>query len=224
MDDFAGNEKFIFTMKVCMASKSNAANILYLASKSASRHKLLIDSLIPFTVIGQEADEAKCDWGLPLEQLVQSISRYKMEHAILPQGKEGDVCFVLTADTLSQDLDGTINGKPMDRADAVAMINRAREGSRLATAFCLERKIYRDDTWIADKRIERCVTAQYIFAIPDEWVEPYIDATIALSASNAIVIDGFGAQFLKTIDGSYSTIIGLPMFELREALEQLGFF
>jgi predicted house-cleaning NTP pyrophosphatase (Maf/HAM1 superfamily) len=29
---------------------------------------------------------------------------------------------------------------------------------------------------------------------------------------------------LKTVTGSYSTIIGLPLFEVREALEKLGFF
>ena len=211
-------------MKVSMSLKSNTPSILHLASKSPSRHKLLSDSQIPFAVIGQEADEAKCDWGLPLERLVQSIASYKMEHAILPAGKENDICFVLTADTLSQDLDGTINGKPADLADAIAMIKRARAGSRLATAFCLDRKIYRNGSWNVEKRIERCITATYIFDIPDQWIEPYINTTIALSASNAIAIEEYGAQFLKTVDGSYSTIVGLPMFELREALEELEFF
>jgi septum formation protein len=199
-------------------------NILLLASKSPSRHTLLSDSGITFAVIGQEADEAQCDWGLPLEKLVQSIARYKMKHALLPVGTEGDVCFVLTADTLSQDLDGTINGKPVDRADAITMIKRARAGSRLATAFCLDRKIHRNGAWEMDKRIEQCVTAQYIFDIPDRWVQRYLDATIALNASNAIAIEEYGAQFLKMVDGSYSTIVGLPMYELREALEELGFF
>lgn len=211
-------------MKEHMSLQSNTPYILHLASKSPSRHTLLSDSQIPFVVIGQEADEAKCDWGLPLERLVQSIASYKMEHALVSAGKENDICFVLTADTLSQDLDGTINGKPADRADAIAMIKRARGGSRLATAFCLDRKIYRNGAWIVEKRIEKCVTAEYIFDIPDNWIERYINATIALSASNAIAIEEYGAQFLKTVNGSYSTIVGLPMFQLREALEQLGFF
>lgn len=197
---------------------------IYLASKSTSRQKLLREAQIPFTVVNQDADESCCDWALPLERVVGSIARYKMEHAVVPVGAEGDVCFVLTADTLSQDLDGTINGKPIDRPDAMAMIKRARAGSRLATAFCLDRRVYRSGIWIVDKRIEQCVTAQYIFDIPDEWIDPYLNATIALSASNAIVVDDFGAQFLKTVNGSYSTIIGLPMAQVREALEELGFF
>ncbi len=43
-------------------------------------------------------------------------------------------------------------------------------------------------------------------------------------ASGAVAIEDYGAQFLKTVDGSHSAIIGLPLFELREALDELGFF
>lgn len=199
-------------------------NILLLASKSHSRQKLMHEAQIPFSIIGQDADESQCDWSLPLEKVVRSIAHYKMEHAIMPQAKEGDICFVLTADTLSQDLDGTINGKPENHDDAVRMIKSARQGSRLFTAFCLDRKKFVHNSWQTEARIESCVGARYIFDIPDAWIESYIKNTIALSASNAIVIDDFGAQFLKTVDGSYSTIIGLPMVELREALEKLEFF
>lgn len=200
-------------------------NTLLLASKSYSRQKLLREVQIPFAIIGQDADETLCDWGLPLEQLVSSIAKYKMQHALLPAGKEGDTCFVLTADTLSQDLDGTINGKPLDRADAIAMIKRARHGSRLVTAFCLERKKYREGNWKTEKRIEKCVTANYIFDIPDHWIEQYLaSSSIALSAANAITIEEYGSQFLKSIDGSYSAIVGLPLYELRQALEQVGFY
>ncbi|MCX5922118.1 MAG: Maf family protein [Candidatus Dependentiae bacterium] len=47
---------------------------------------------------------------------------------------------------------------------------------------------------------------------------------IALEAAHTIAIEEFGAQFLKVIHGSYLTIVGLPLFELREALEELDFF
>lgn len=199
-------------------------NILLLASKSQSRQQLLKEAKIPFFIIEQEADESQCDWALPLAQVVQSISRYKMEHAVLPAGQEGDICFVLTADTLSQDPDGTINGKPVDRADAIAMIKRAREGSYLLTAFCLDRKKFTHGAWEIEKRIERCVGADYIYNIPDLWIEKYIDALPVLNASNAIMVEEYGSQFLQKLNGSYTAIIGLPMFELREALEEIGFF
>lgn len=199
-------------------------NILLLGSKSPSRKKLLADAKIPFIVLDQDADETACDWALPLEKVVESIAIYKMQHVIMPQGKEGDIAFVLTADTLSQDEEGEIHGKPTDRADAVAKIKAARNGSRLVTAFCLDKKIFQHGTWHTDKRKVQCVHAEYIFNIPDQWIEIYIDNSIALNASNAIAIEEFGAPFLKTMNGSYSTIVGLPLYEVREALEEFGFF
>lgn len=198
--------------------------ILLLGSKSVSRKKLLAESKIPFTVIEQEADETACDWGLPLAQLVESIARHKMEHVIMPAGNEGDIAFVLTADTLSQDLDGTIQGKPLDRVDAINKIRSARQGARLMTAFCLERKKFNAGVWHTEQRIMRCVGGQYIFAIPDAWIEAYLKNSMALQCAHAIAIEDYGMQFLKSVNGSYSAIVGLPMFELREALTEIGFF
>lgn len=199
-------------------------NTLLLASKSPSRKFLLGQAQIPFVIIEQSADETACDWGLPLAKLVESIALHKMNHAVMPRGKEGQIAFALTADTLSQDKDGSINGKPTDRADAIEKIKRARNGSRLCTAFCLDQKIYRNGVWQIEKRIMQCIEAEYQFIIPDHWIETYLDKTMALSASNAIAVEDFGTQFLKMVHGSYSTIVGLPMFELREALEELNFF
>lgn len=199
-------------------------NILLLGSKSASRQMLLNQAKIPFKLVIQDVDETECDWALPLVQVVESIALHKMNHLLLPAGTEGEHCFVLTADTLSQDMDGTIHGKPIDSSDARNKIISARNGSRLCTAFCLDRKIYRNGEWAIDKRILKCVQAEYQFIIPDQWIDIYLDNSSGLVASNAIAIEDFGAQFLKVLHGSYSTVVGLPMVELREALEELGFF
>lgn len=203
----------------------NLKNQLYLGSKSASRQMLLREVGIPFTIVSQDADETQCDYSLPLEKLVMAIALYKMDHAIVSSGKvDGDVCFVLTADTLSQDKNGTIHGKPIDRADAISKIKSARDGSRLCTAFCLDKKMWKDGAWHIQKRITNCVTAEYLFCVPDAWIETYLDNSIGMSASNAIAIEGYGDQFLKYVHGSYSTIVGLPMYELREALEAIEFY
>jgi len=186
---------------------------------------LLDQAKIPFIQVGQKADEQACDWGKPLEQLTASIAEHKMNHVILPDGnKEGEVCFVLTADTLSQEADGTISGKPIDKADAIKKIKAARAGMRTGTAFCLDRRVWHNGIWEIEKRIEQFVDAQYEFNIPDEWVTIYFQDSNALNASGAIMIEEFGTQFLKSVSGSYSAIVGLPMYELREALEELGFF
>lgn len=201
------------------------SHTLRLGSKSQSRQFLLTEAHIPFKVVSQDADETACDWSLPLVQIVEHIALFKMQHVQLPAGKkEGEYCFVLTADTLSQDLNGTIHGKPVDTADAIQKIKAARAGSRLCTAFCLDKKIWRAGKWEVDKRIQKAVSAEYIFNIPDAWINIYLKNSLGLSASNAIAVEGFGAQFLEVIKGSYTTIVGLPMYEIRQALEEVGFF
>jgi Nucleotide-binding protein implicated in inhibition of septum formation len=196
---------------------------LYLGSKSASRKMLLKEAGIPFIVLDQSADEAQCDWALPLEQVVLSIALYKMEHVVLPIAHEGDEIVVLTADTLSENSEGKIEGKPEDMQDAILKIKAARAGSRLCTAFCLDKKKFINGAWVLVKRITQVVHAEYEFMVPDESLDAYFTNVLALNCANAIAIEGYGNQFLRRVNGSYSTIVGLPMFELREALGQLGF-
>jgi len=68
------------------------------------------------------------------------------------------------------------------------------------------------------------VEAGYRFVIPDHWIDRYLEHSWAMIASGAIAVEFYGAQFLQWIDGSYTTVMGLPMFELRQDLEKLGFF
>lgn len=199
--------------------------MLYLASKSFSRKQLLVDARIPFTVIEQTADEQQCDWGLPLEQLVRLIAECKMKHAILPQSSVGSIIFVLTADTLAQDRAGNIHGKPSDYADATAKIKALRDGSRVCTAFCLQKMRLDENGWKIIDKIVEVVIAECVFFVDDCWIDYYFaEQSIALQAAGAMAIEQFGSQFLKSVHGSYTTIMGLPMFEVRRSLQQLGFF
>lgn len=196
---------------------------LFLASSSPSRQKLLTDARIPYTLAGQSADESQCDWNLPLPQVVESIALHKMDHVLLPEGKEGQHCLVLTADTLSQDTYGTLTGKPTSYHEAATMIKAARNGMKTGTAFCLDRKVWDDGIWHVDKRIVEYVEASYHFVVPDTWIERYLTTSPALQTAGAITIEDVGFLFLSSVQGSFTTIVGLPMFELRVALETLGF-
>lgn len=197
---------------------------ILLGSSSPSRKQLLMDAKFSFRVIGHSADETACDWGQPLQKLVESIALSKMEHVDIRPGKTGGYCFVLTADTLSQDSQGVISGKPLDREDARQKLKAARNGMYTGTAFCLDRRVWHNNAWRVDKRIVRFVGAQYKFVVPDEWIEAYLDTSLGLNASAAIAIEGYGGLFLQEVQGSYTTIVGLPLFELRQALTEIGFF
>ncbi|MFC1842649.1 Maf family protein [Candidatus Dependentiae bacterium] len=199
--------------------------ILYVGSKSQARHQLLQDAQIKFIVVPQDADETLCAVGSSLQETVEAIALYKMEHVQLPGGKkEGDTCFVLTADTLTQHKDGSLAGKPKNRADAIEMIKQARGKARVGTAFSLDKRVWRSGVWEVFKRITCYVDAEYDLDIPDEWIDIYLEKSFGNIASGAIAIEFYGAQFLKSVQGSHSAIVGLPMFELRKALQELGFY
>lgn len=200
-------------------------NILYLGSKSESRKMLLELARIPFTVVQQDADESQCDWALPLPQLVANIAHHKMEHVVVPAGNaEGDYCFVLTVDTMSHDSEGVVHGKPQSRDDAIAKIKAARNGSVVYTAFCLDKKVWHNGVWVVQERITDIVQGSLVFDVPDEWMDRYLAAIPFMDVAGAIAVEYYGNQFLKTVSGSYTTIVGLPLYEVRCALEKLGFF
>ena len=198
--------------------------ILFLGSKSRSRQELLKQAQITFQLADQDADETICDWNRPFKEIVASIALYKMEHVVLPAGANDDVCFVLTADTMTCNADGSINGKPVDRDDAIQKIKSAKNAAITGTAFCLDKKLWHNNAWHTEQRIQRYVEGTCSFDVPDQWLEIYLAQPFIYSSAGAIFVEGFGAQFVKEISGSYSAIIGTPMFELREALTELGFF
>ncbi len=204
-------------------------NILLLASSSSSRQQLLTDACIPFTIVPQVAEELAPDSGLPLQELVERIATAKMDHVVMPAGVEGDIAFVLTADTLTQYASGVIAGKPVNKEHAIEQIKAARAGQIVtATAFCLEKKEFKmtagAGSWHSIERVIRYVPAQYQFIVPDEWIERYFELSKGYQGSGAIAIEGFGSLFLKEVQGSYSAIVGLPLYELREELNRLRFF
>ena len=196
---------------------------LFLASKSESRQNLLRESKINFKLVDQNFDESLCDRNLPLRKLVESIAQKKMEHVILPDANEQDSCLVLTADTMGIDREGKIHGKPKDKEDAIRMIKSFQNGSLTGTAICLEQRNWVSGQWEYQKRIVRYAQAEYLFFIPDKYIEWYLDNFENegyLNVSGAVQIEGIGAQFLKNLNGSYSAVLGLPLYELRGALEE----
>lgn len=207
--------------RIFMLSK----NQIYLVSKSISRQALLKESHIPFTVLDQDIQELEINPNVSLEENVKKIALSKIEQVSFESGYEGEIRFVLTADTLGQDRNKIILGKPKDYDHAVSMLKNTHQQINICTtAFCVDKRIYTTNQWVVLKREVRSVSSEYIFHVPDQYIDFYIKNSNALKASGAITIEGIGMQFLKYINGSYSAVLGLPLFQLREVLESLGFF
>ncbi|HML19002.1 MAG TPA: Maf family protein [Candidatus Dependentiae bacterium] len=198
--------------------------VVLLGSQSSSRQELLRQAEIPFRLVQQDSDEACCDWNRPFNEIVASIAQSKMDHVILHEGVEGEYCFVLTADTMTLSSEGEIFGKPVDRDDAIKKIKSARDGAVTGTALCLDKKIWSQGAWHTYKRIEQFARGTCSFDVPDEWLDIYLSRPFVYKCAGALFVDGYGAQFVRDVQGSYTAIMGMPMFELREALTSLGFF
>jgi septum formation protein len=206
----------------------NNTNTLFLGSKSPSRQTLLKNARIPFVLVSQDADEQVCSVGLTLPALVREIALQKMTHVVLPPRQEivADVIFVLTADTMVQDVDGRICGKPADYQDAVTMIKSARRGMTLSTAFCIEKRIWNSEAnaWDCVEHVVHVVSSSYAVDVPDYLIDWYLKKSISMQCAGGFAIEEAGQQFVPWVNGSPSTIMGLPLYEVRVVLEQLGFF
>ena len=200
---------------------------LYLASQSPIRKQLLTEAQIPFSVIPQSADEEKHGISANVDKRVTEIAQAKMAHAEIPSGKTvGETCWVLTADSLVQSHAGTIFGKPNSYEHAVQMLRELRAGPcQVVTGFCCSRFVWDGSMWRVDAEYCQAVAAQVVIDITDDWIATYLEKhPYALQTAGVLVVEGYGAQFVKTVHGSYTTVMGLPLYELRCALEKLSFF
>jgi len=199
---------------------------LLLASSSASRQQLLSVARIPYRVVVQQADERSCSWALPVEQLVLSLAKLKMSHAEMPQDLDQSDQYVLAADTLTQDEHGVLYGKPDSHEDAIVMLRGLRGKSlRVATGFYIERRSWNaaQHAWVVADSHEAVIVGACSFYIPDEDIERYLSVVPGVNCSAAMAIEGYGMQFVKEVSGSYSAIVGLPLYEVSQALRSLGF-
>lgn len=200
-------------------------NILYIASNSASRKSLLKQAKIPCQVIRQEADESLVSRDQPFTDIVCQIACLKMANVDIPLAKyENEICFILTSDTMGLTREGRVLGKPKDRSEAISMLEGSRLGSLTVTGYCLRKMKFNNGVWQVVKEIIDFDEADLVFDVPDEFIDFYLDNIPYLEVSGAISIEGFGGQFCKSVKGSYESIIGLPIYKIRQNLYELGFY
>jgi septum formation protein len=188
---------------------------IYLASQSPRRRELLTQIGVRHEVLSVDVDETPHDNEDPATY-VQRVCRAKAEagwkavqQRNLPQQ------LVLAADT-TVTFDGHIIGKPDDDEHAAAILHMlSGTQHQVLTAVAIA----------FGERLEmRLSTTNITFdTLDDERIRRYLHTREAHGKAGAYGIQGYAGAFARHLDGSYSGVMGLPLYETVELLKLFGY-
>ncbi|MBB3225542.1 septum formation protein [Luteibacter sp. Sphag1AF] len=184
--------------------------MLYLASQSPRRRQLLEQIDIDHRPLDVSVEEVRAD-SEGAEEYVSRVARDKARAGFaLVAAEEG--ARVLGADT-EVILDDQVFGKPASDADAHAMLRRlAGREHRVVSVV-----------WLVDARGEASVRSESIvrFApLTDEAIAAYVATGECQGKAGAYAIQGRAAALIEHLSGSFSGVMGLPLFETAQLLSQ----
>ncbi|WP_137974957.1 nucleoside triphosphate pyrophosphatase [Pseudomonas sp. F(2018)] len=185
---------------------------LHLASGSPRRRELLAQIGVSFVTLSASIDETALP-DEPAERYVERLAREKAQ-AGLAALEQAQTAVVLGADT-SVVLDGRILGKPENRAEALAT---------LAALSGREHQVLTAVALASAGRIESLVVTSRVRFRPLRAgeAEAYWDTGEPCDKAGSYGIQGLAAVFVSQIEGSYSAVVGLPLCETAQLLEEFG--
>jgi septum formation protein len=181
-----------------------------LASQSPRRRELLTLIGIAHTVRPADIDETV--W--PDERPVPHCERLAREKAHTLAVQYPDAV-VIGSDTIVV-VDGAILGKPRDRADAIAMLERlsGREHAVHTAVAVAHQGTTRSAVETVAVTFGHLTRAQ---------IEAYVDSGEPMDKAGSYGIQGLGATLVERIDGDFFAVMGLPLFRLVALLRELGY-
>lgn len=188
--------------------------MIYLASASPRRRELLAQAGVDHEVLPSHIREERAAGESPREYVLRVAADKARHVAALAAGRRLPARPVLGADT-EVVVDGEILGKPRDRAHAAAMLRRlAGRTHTVLTGLCLA-AAGREHLAVCESRVTLGVLA-------DADIERYVATGEADDKAGAYAIQGRAAAFVARLEGSYSGVMGLPLYELRELFGRAG--
>lgn len=196
---------------------------LYLASRSPRRRELLNQIGIDFDTVvfrdGTRADSETDETPLPGESpvaYVERVARSKAIHGLkIVEERKLPMRPILSADT-TLEFNGSIIGKPVDRADAAAILRRlSGQTHRVLTGVAINHMGHTEYL---------LSTSEVSFReIDDEEIRHYVMSGEPMDKAGAYGIQGRAGLFVKHLSGSFTGVMGLPVCETCELLKKLGF-
>jgi septum formation protein len=185
--------------------------MLLLASQSPRRAELLRQMGLKFQTLPVDLDETQ----LNQEASLDYVKRLACAKSALGWQKSAQNMPVLGADTIVV-INETVLGKPQDKTDAQRMLS------------LLSGKLHHVFTGVAlttaQGQVYCVVKTQVKFAVLSaQQISDYWHSGEPIDKAGSYAIQGFGGQFVESIQGSYSAVVGLPLFETRQLLNKIGY-
>lgn len=184
---------------------------IYLASNSPRRQELLKQMGVSFTVIPQFVEEKH----RPEESPENLVARLAVEKASDGLARlDNDRIPVLGSDTAVV-LNGNILGKPQNKEQAIDMLlSLSGKTHQVMTAVAL--------TNHSQSRVLLSISEVSFSKLSRELCENYWQTGEPADKAGSYGIQGKGAVFISNINGSYSGVMGLPIYETASLLKQFG--
>lgn len=196
---------------------------IYLASQSPRRQELLKQIGVSFEMLVAQAgeDTESIEIPLPNEKARDYVQRVTLAKSALAlerwRNSSKTWAPILCADTtvsLSQEPAGEILGKPIDAADA-ARILKMLSGKTHEVLSSVALTLHPDEKPLCLVQISQVEFAH----LTEEQITGYIASGEPFGKAGAYGIQGRGGAFIPSIKGSYSGIMGLPIFEVSQLLD-----
>ncbi|WP_062355459.1 Maf family protein [Bacillus kwashiorkori] len=183
---------------------------LILASSSPRRKELLERLNIPFEIIVSDTEE-RIDASLSPEQIVMNLAKQKAEAV----AKNYPEHFVIGADTLVV-YENQLLGKPKNKVEAKQMLMNLSGKSHY---------VYTGTAIIHGKIVKKFYekTEVTFWNLSESEIDRYVATGEPLDKAGSYGIQGYGATLVRSINGDFFTVVGLPIGKLYRALQELGF-
>lgn len=192
-----------------------ANETLYLASGSPRRRELLQQLGLHFERIHADIDESVLP-GEAAAAYAERLARAKADAGWAVVQSCGLPERVLLAADTTVVLDGEIFGKPVDEADARRMLAAFSGRTHQVITAVAVREAQRSEVAVS-------VTDVTFRALSDADIQRYLDSGEAYDKAGAYGIQGKASVFVARIEGSFTGVVGLPMFETADLLARFGY-
>lgn len=186
---------------------SNNANEIILASESPRRKDLLNQAGLSFSVIPSNFDESSVSMSSPI-----SYVKFLAESKAQDVSKKYPDSWVIGADTIVL-INDSVLVKPDSKQNARDMLNLLSGKTHIVTTgyciCCKNKNILFSDTVNTD------VVFKDLSDIEIDW---YIRTDEPFDKAGGYAIQGLGSSFVKSIHGSYTNVVGLPVCEVVDFL------